>query len=85
MRGRVPLWAVVCRGRCRWVCVPGGVCVQLCVCVCVLALVRLSPGLPPAHQFVLVQIWLTFMRCFDYPVKDNTIKLANVWFTLSFG
>ncbi|XP_037609161.1 synaptic vesicle glycoprotein 2C-like [Sebastes umbrosus] len=30
-------------------------------------------------------IWLTFMRCFDYPVKDNTIKLAIVWFTLSFG
>ncbi|KAL3041926.1 hypothetical protein OYC64_019988 [Pagothenia borchgrevinki] len=30
-------------------------------------------------------IWLTFMKCFDYPVKDNTIKLAIVWFTLSFG
>uniref|UniRef100_A0A673BIU6 Synaptic vesicle glycoprotein 2C-like n=1 Tax=Sphaeramia orbicularis TaxID=375764 RepID=A0A673BIU6_9TELE len=30
-------------------------------------------------------IWLTFMRCFNYPVKDNTIKLAAVWFTLSFG
>ncbi|XP_061071952.1 synaptic vesicle glycoprotein 2C-like [Conger conger] len=30
-------------------------------------------------------IWLTFMRCFNYPVKDNTIKLAIVWFTLSFG
>ncbi|XP_034402923.1 synaptic vesicle glycoprotein 2C-like isoform X2 [Cyclopterus lumpus] len=30
-------------------------------------------------------IWLTFMRCFNYPVKDNTIKLAVVWFTLSFG
>ncbi|XP_056288631.1 synaptic vesicle glycoprotein 2C-like [Pseudoliparis swirei] len=30
-------------------------------------------------------IWLTFMRCFDYPVKDSTIKLAVVWFTLSFG
>ncbi|KAK6316127.1 hypothetical protein J4Q44_G00136510 [Coregonus suidteri] len=30
-------------------------------------------------------IWLTFMRCFNYPVKDNTIKLAFVWFTLSFG
>ncbi|KAJ8396546.1 hypothetical protein AAFF_G00016120 [Aldrovandia affinis] len=30
-------------------------------------------------------IWLTFLRCFDYPVKDNTIKLAIVWFTLSFG
>ncbi|KAH0628014.1 hypothetical protein JD844_008662, partial [Phrynosoma platyrhinos] len=30
-------------------------------------------------------IWLTFMRCFTYPVKDNTIKLAVVWFTLSFG
>ncbi|KAM6976175.1 synaptic vesicle glycoprotein 2C-like [Tautogolabrus adspersus] len=30
-------------------------------------------------------IWKTFMKCFDYPVKDNTIKLAIVWFTLSFG
>ncbi|XP_078018455.1 synaptic vesicle glycoprotein 2C-like [Epinephelus lanceolatus] len=30
-------------------------------------------------------IWLTFMRCFNYPVRDNTIKLAAVWFTLSFG
>ncbi|KPP75182.1 synaptic vesicle glycoprotein 2C-like, partial [Scleropages formosus] len=33
----------------------------------------------------LYGIWLTFMRCFNYPVKDNTIKLAAVWFTLSFG
>ncbi|XP_070706750.1 synaptic vesicle glycoprotein 2C-like [Pempheris klunzingeri] len=30
-------------------------------------------------------IWLTFMKCFNYPVKDNTMKLAVVWFTLSFG
>ncbi|KAK2888017.1 synaptic vesicle glycoprotein 2C-like isoform X1 [Channa argus] len=30
-------------------------------------------------------IWLTFMKCFSYPVKDNTLKLATVWFTLSFG
>ncbi|XP_051907483.1 synaptic vesicle glycoprotein 2C-like [Hippocampus zosterae] len=30
-------------------------------------------------------IWSTFMRCFDYPIKDNTVKLAAVWFTLSFG
>ncbi|XP_061913418.1 synaptic vesicle glycoprotein 2C-like isoform X3 [Entelurus aequoreus] len=30
-------------------------------------------------------IWSTFMRCFDYPVKDNTKKLAVVWLTLSFG
>ncbi|MGH0185885.1 UNVERIFIED_CONTAM: hypothetical protein FKN15_019288 [Acipenser sinensis] len=33
----------------------------------------------------LYGIWSTFMRCFHYPVKDNTIKLAIVWFTLSFG
>ncbi|XP_065262649.1 synaptic vesicle glycoprotein 2C isoform X3 [Emys orbicularis] len=33
----------------------------------------------------LYGIWLTFMRCFNYPVKDNTIKLTVVWFTLSFG
>ncbi|CAJ1070129.1 LOW QUALITY PROTEIN: synaptic vesicle glycoprotein 2C-like [Xyrichtys novacula] len=30
-------------------------------------------------------IWSTFMKCFNYPVRDNTIKLAAVWFTLSFG
>ncbi|KAM6903072.1 synaptic vesicle glycoprotein 2C-like [Xenentodon cancila] len=30
-------------------------------------------------------IWSTFMKCFNYPVKDNTLKLAAVWFTLSFG
>uniref|UniRef100_A0A671UC90 Synaptic vesicle glycoprotein 2C n=1 Tax=Sparus aurata TaxID=8175 RepID=A0A671UC90_SPAAU len=33
----------------------------------------------------VLKIWLTFMKCFDYPVRDNTIKLAAVWFTLSFG
>ncbi|KAM6111489.1 LOW QUALITY PROTEIN: synaptic vesicle glycoprotein 2C-like [Phoenicopterus ruber ruber] len=33
----------------------------------------------------LYGIWLTFMRCFNYPVKDNAIKLTAVWFTLSFG
>uniref|UniRef100_A0A8B9L5I8 Synaptic vesicle glycoprotein 2C n=1 Tax=Astyanax mexicanus TaxID=7994 RepID=A0A8B9L5I8_ASTMX len=32
-----------------------------------------------------VSIWLNFMKCFIYPVKDNTVKLAIVWFTLSFG
>ncbi|XP_050949574.1 synaptic vesicle glycoprotein 2C [Labeo rohita] len=30
-------------------------------------------------------IWLTFLKCWDYPVKDNTVKLAIVWFSLSFG
>uniref|UniRef100_A0AAR2K812 SV2A/B/C luminal domain-containing protein n=1 Tax=Pygocentrus nattereri TaxID=42514 RepID=A0AAR2K812_PYGNA len=33
----------------------------------------------------LYGIWLTLMKCFIYPVKDNTVKLAIVWFTLSFG
>ncbi|XP_060057049.1 synaptic vesicle glycoprotein 2C isoform X2 [Erinaceus europaeus] len=33
----------------------------------------------------LYGIWLTFMRCFHYPVRENTIKLTIVWFTLSFG
>uniref|UniRef100_A0AAX7VKY1 Major facilitator superfamily (MFS) profile domain-containing protein n=1 Tax=Astatotilapia calliptera TaxID=8154 RepID=A0AAX7VKY1_ASTCA len=39
------------------------------------------------HQnlFLLYQIWLTFMKCFNHPVKENTMKLAAVWFTLSFG
>lgn len=30
-------------------------------------------------------IWATFLKCFNVPVKENTIKLAAVWFTLSFG
>uniref|UniRef100_A0A674NCD2 Synaptic vesicle glycoprotein 2C n=1 Tax=Takifugu rubripes TaxID=31033 RepID=A0A674NCD2_TAKRU len=30
-------------------------------------------------------IWSTFKKCFSPPVKDNTVKLAAVWFTLSFG
>ncbi|XP_062873745.1 synaptic vesicle glycoprotein 2Ca isoform X1 [Trichomycterus rosablanca] len=30
-------------------------------------------------------IWVTLMKCFNYPVKDSTVKLAIVWFTLSFG
>ncbi|KAL4617534.1 synaptic vesicle glycoprotein 2C-like isoform X1 [Arapaima gigas] len=41
------------------------------------------PPLPGSNS--LLPIWLTFMRCFNYPVKDNTVKLAIVWFTLSFG
>ncbi|KAF4112990.1 synaptic vesicle glycoprotein 2Ca [Onychostoma macrolepis] len=30
-------------------------------------------------------IWINFLKCFNYPVKDITVKLAIVWFTLSFG
>ncbi|KAG5280764.1 hypothetical protein AALO_G00063780 [Alosa alosa] len=33
----------------------------------------------------LYGIWVNFQKCFNYPVKDNTVKLAIVWFTLSFG
>ncbi|KAJ1209282.1 hypothetical protein NDU88_004660 [Pleurodeles waltl] len=33
----------------------------------------------------LYGIWLTFMKCFNYPVRENTIKLSTVWLTLSFG
>uniref|UniRef100_A0A3Q1C7U7 Major facilitator superfamily (MFS) profile domain-containing protein n=1 Tax=Amphiprion ocellaris TaxID=80972 RepID=A0A3Q1C7U7_AMPOC len=40
---------------------------------------------PSLHHSCCCSIWLTFMRCFNYPVKDNTVKLAAVWFTLSFG
>ncbi|KAM8872565.1 synaptic vesicle glycoprotein 2C-like [Synchiropus picturatus] len=45
---------------------------------------------PPLKLFHKIRselrgVWATFMRCFNYPVKDNTIKLAAVWFTLSFG
>uniref|UniRef100_A0A4W5KNY1 Synaptic vesicle glycoprotein 2Ca n=1 Tax=Hucho hucho TaxID=62062 RepID=A0A4W5KNY1_9TELE len=36
-------------------------------------------------QPVLVLILVNFIKCFDYPLKENTIKLAIVWFTLSFG
>ncbi|CAL8282169.1 unnamed protein product [Gadus morhua 'NCC'] len=45
---------------------------------------------PVAKAFMKVRaeirgLWMTFMRCFSYPVRDNTVKLAVVWFTLSFG
>ncbi|KAG1937198.1 synaptic vesicle glycoprotein 2Ca [Pimephales promelas] len=30
-------------------------------------------------------IWLNFLKCFNYPLKDITVKLAIVWLTLSFG
>nr|XP_055056124.1 synaptic vesicle glycoprotein 2Ca [Misgurnus anguillicaudatus] len=33
----------------------------------------------------LYGIWLTFLKCFNYPLKDITMKLATVWLTLSFG
>ncbi|XP_055056124.2 synaptic vesicle glycoprotein 2Ca [Misgurnus anguillicaudatus] len=33
----------------------------------------------------LYGIWLTFLKCFKYPLKDITMKLATVWLTLSFG
>ncbi|KAJ0012903.1 hypothetical protein NQD34_017237 [Periophthalmus magnuspinnatus] len=36
-------------------------------------------------QSELRGIWKTFLKCFNSPVKENTIKLAAVWFTLSFG
>ncbi|XP_051960248.1 synaptic vesicle glycoprotein 2C-like [Xyrauchen texanus] len=36
-------------------------------------------------QNELYGIWRTFLKCWDYPVKDNTMKLAVVWFSLSFG
>ncbi|MEQ2170128.1 Synaptic vesicle glycoprotein 2C [Goodea atripinnis] len=25
------------------------------------------------------------MKCFNYPMKENMMRLATVWFTLSFG
>ncbi|XP_026859902.2 synaptic vesicle glycoprotein 2C [Electrophorus electricus] len=45
---------------------------------------------PAAKAFFRIRselrgIWLTFLKCWDYPVKDNTVKLAIVWFSLSFG
>ncbi|XP_077087132.1 synaptic vesicle glycoprotein 2Ca [Siphateles boraxobius] len=30
-------------------------------------------------------IWLNFLKCFNFPLKDITVKLATVWLTLSFG
>jgi len=35
--------------------------------------------------FLSFQIWLNFLKCFNYPLKDITVKLAIVWLTLSFG
>ncbi|XP_026870871.2 synaptic vesicle glycoprotein 2Ca [Electrophorus electricus] len=32
-----------------------------------------------------IGMWLTLVKCFSCPLKDNAIKLAIVWFTLSFG
>ncbi|CAL8248913.1 unnamed protein product [Merluccius merluccius] len=30
-------------------------------------------------------IYVNLMKCFNYPMRDNMIRLAVVWFTLSFG
>ncbi|XP_072770325.1 synaptic vesicle glycoprotein 2Ca isoform X2 [Nerophis lumbriciformis] len=30
-------------------------------------------------------IYLNLMKCFNYPMRENMIRLAIVWFTLSFG
>ncbi|XP_076015941.1 synaptic vesicle glycoprotein 2Ca isoform X2 [Genypterus blacodes] len=30
-------------------------------------------------------IYLNVMKCFNYPMRENMIRLAIVWFTLSFG
>ncbi|CAG5922534.1 unnamed protein product [Menidia menidia] len=30
-------------------------------------------------------IYLNLMKCFQYPMKENMVRLAIVWFTLSFG
>ncbi|TRZ01953.1 hypothetical protein DNTS_004039 [Danionella cerebrum] len=30
-------------------------------------------------------IWKTFLKCWENPIKDNTMRLAVVWFSLSFG
>ncbi|XP_014848383.1 PREDICTED: synaptic vesicle glycoprotein 2C [Poecilia mexicana] len=30
-------------------------------------------------------IYLNLMKCFKYPMQENTMRLAIVWFTLSFG
>lgn len=33
----------------------------------------------------LLQIYLNLMKCFNYPMRENMMRLAIVWFTLSFG
>ncbi|XP_053181195.1 synaptic vesicle glycoprotein 2Ca isoform X2 [Scomber japonicus] len=30
-------------------------------------------------------IYINLMKCFNYPMRENMIRLAIVWFTLSFG
>ncbi|MED6276415.1 Synaptic vesicle glycoprotein 2C [Characodon lateralis] len=30
-------------------------------------------------------IYLNLIKCFNYPMKENMMRLATVWFTLSFG
>ncbi|XP_061624023.1 synaptic vesicle glycoprotein 2Ca isoform X1 [Phyllopteryx taeniolatus] len=30
-------------------------------------------------------IYLNLMKCFNYPMRENMMRLATVWFTLSFG
>ncbi|XP_006784200.1 synaptic vesicle glycoprotein 2Ca [Neolamprologus brichardi] len=30
-------------------------------------------------------IYLNLMKCFNYPMRENMLRLAIVWFTLSFG
>ncbi|XP_062310064.1 synaptic vesicle glycoprotein 2Ca [Osmerus eperlanus] len=30
-------------------------------------------------------IWLNLMKCFNYPLRESSMRLAIVWFTLSFG
>lgn len=32
-----------------------------------------------------LQIYLNLMKCFNYPMRENMMRLAIVWFTLSFG
>ncbi|TSK72162.1 Synaptic vesicle glycoprotein 2C [Bagarius yarrelli] len=43
-----------------------------------------SESANPAAK-VLFRIQSELRGCWDYPVKDNTVKLAIVWFSLSFG
>ncbi|XP_054467414.1 synaptic vesicle glycoprotein 2Ca isoform X2 [Anoplopoma fimbria] len=31
------------------------------------------------------EIYLNLMKCFNYPMRENMMRLAIVWFTLSFG
>ncbi|XP_034026004.1 synaptic vesicle glycoprotein 2Ca [Thalassophryne amazonica] len=51
---------------------------------------ELQSGNPLSKFFFRIKaeihgIYLNLMKCFNYPMRDNMMRLATVWLTLSFG